>query len=895
MSEIKSLTVFIQEDLYPALFEKIDKVFPEMEFKKVGNKWISSHYLNGSPTEKGSYRRDKTFIKKERLNRAKEQGGDSKDLISLYMEFNGLNPNDNSQVPEAVRAICKIIDKEFPEKEGDWEEARKRQEIIEQSYERQVKALFSTEGEEVLKYLTENRGYSLELIRKMGLGYMSPKEGSFLQESVNIGYYKNTEEFPLSIPYYSKGKLRGFKLRSIIPGKKDKYRNTGNLNGLIKYNPFFLAPWNVKGGTEAERTLIVVEGELDCLHAVADGAENIIASAGSDGVTPEMATAIKEKGYSSVILTLDTDGAGQNMTEKNIITLAKEGITVYVAKLPEAKDTDEYLTLHKDNIEDFKQVLSNCVEAVYFLFWREVDRYEKTSKNRIEFDKFIDKVIKLSLRVRSEILRGRILDALKAAYGVSGEEAYKGFRERADRLKAEAEKEKALKESDTALKAATALLSQGRKDEAKQKAGEALEQMKRAEGEDRYSFLLNDNTEELWARYKNPSKTLDTGYRFWKDKENYPDDYIKLSFPAGGISVIGAATGHGKSKMLQSLALDSLESKWEKGIILYITYEENEEQVNEQFLNALANVELTKKGGNAQLRIIDDYLRSFPADPSILEQGATPQKGLLSISSNTDKKSAKDKFLEAEQQWKGYRKDNRIRLIKPEDNFLETLMGILDYAKENLPLRAVFIDYIQELYIEDFKKMRTDELKEIMVELDLFAQNARIPVIAGAQLKRETASPADLFNNMMDSSGWIERKASEIILIWSSNHEIKKEDKNRIKDVIPNPAEATFFLSKQEGKLFLKVTKSRLISINSTAIVNINGKTGRVTPNGELPQAPGTKEREIDFSKTKPIDDNVKIDPEAQKPFRRDRDEEELQQMDILPFDPPSTEIELPF
>jgi hypothetical protein len=129
---------------------------------------------------------------------------------------------------------------------------------------------------------------------------------------------------------------------------------------------------------------------------------------------------------------------------------------------------------------------------------------------------------------------------------------------------------------------------------------------------------------------------------------------------------------------------------------------------------------------------------------------------------------------------------------------------------------------------------------------------------------------------MMDSSGWIERKASEIILIWSSNHEIKKEEKAKIKDVIPDPEEATIFLSKQEGRLFLKVTKSRLISINSTAVVKINGKTGRVTPNGELPKAPGAKEGEIDFSGTeaRPIDDNVKIDPEAQRPYRRGRGEE---------------------
>ena len=86
-------------------------------------------------------------------------------------------------------------------------------------------------------------------------------------------------------------------------------------------------------------------------------------------------------------------------------------------------------------------------------------------------------------------------------------------------------------------------MSQGKREEAKEKTGEALEQMKRAEGEDKYSHLLNDNTEELWNRYKHPSKTLDTGYIFWKDKKNYPEDFIKLSFPAGGISVIGAATG----------------------------------------------------------------------------------------------------------------------------------------------------------------------------------------------------------------------------------------------------------------------------------------------------------------------------------------------------------------
>ena len=879
MSNSKDLTAFIQEDLYPALFPKIGEIFPEMDFKKVGSKWISSHYLNGTSTEGSKFRKDKTVVTANRIGRALEQGGDSKDLLSLYMDFN----NISSPFLAAKQLSEKLSLPNFPEDEESkarWEEARAKIETLSSSYERQKAALFAPEGAEALKYLKEKRGYSEENIRKMGLGFLSPKEGAFLEEKLKIGYYKSFEDFPLSIPFYSGGRLRGFKLRYISEEAaqkygNQKYRNTANLNGTIKKEPFGLAPWNVGGKTKGERTLIAVEGDLDALHAIAEGAENITATAGG-WITEEMAQAIKAKGYSNVILTLDTDGAGQQFTEKSIEILLNAGINAYVATLPDAKDTDEYLNKH--SIEEFRKVLLDCTQAVYFLFRKEVERYNSTPRTPIDFDKFTDNVISLSLRAKDEILRGRILDSLKGAFGISGEEAYKGFRQRADRLRAEQTKEAALKASDTAIKEAANLLSQGKREEAKEKTGEALEQMKRAEGEDKYSSLLNDNTEELWNRYKHPSKTLDTGYIFWKDKKNYPEDFIKLSFPAGGISVIGAATGHGKSKMLQSLTLDALEAQWEKGIILYITYEENEEQVNEQFLNALANVELTKKGGNAQLRIIDDYLRSFPTDPSILEQGKNPQRGGITINSGGAKtKSVKDKFLEAEERWKGIRKGNRIRIIKPDDNFLETLMGILDYAKENLPLRAVFIDYIQELYIEDFKKMRTDELKEIMVELDLFAQNARIPVIAGAQLKRETASPADLFNNMMDSSGWIERKASEIILIWSSNHEIKKEEKAKIKDVIPDPEEAAIFLSKQEGRLFLKVTKSRLISINSTAVVKINGKTGRVTPNGELPKAPGAKEGEIDFSGTeaRPIDDNVKIDPEAQRPYRRGREEEQ--------------------
>ena len=168
-----------------------------------------------------------------------------------------------------------------------------------------------------------------------------------MEEKLKIGYYKSFEDFPLSIPFYSGGRLRGFKLRYISEEAaqkygNQKYRNTANLNGTIKKEPFGLAPWNVGGKTKGERTLIAVEGDLDALHAIAEGAENITATAGG-WITEEMAQAIKAKGYSNVILTLDTDGAGQQFTEKSIEILLNAGINAYVATLPDAKDTEEVI------------------------------------------------------------------------------------------------------------------------------------------------------------------------------------------------------------------------------------------------------------------------------------------------------------------------------------------------------------------------------------------------------------------------------------------------------------------------------------------------------------------------------------------------------------------------
>ena len=343
----------------------------------------------------------------------------------------------------------------------------------------------------------------------------------------------------------------------------------------------------------------------------------------------------------------------------------------------------------------------------------------------------------------------------------------------------------------------------------------------------------------------------------------------RLSFPSGYISVIGAFTNHGKSKILQSIALDGLKADWEDGVILYFTYEENEQNVNKQFLNAYADLELTRKAKNlpntGNYRTITDYL--WNGDTTYFRREPEP---IL------------PQFQKAEEEWKSLRKSGKIRIIKPESNTLEELIEILNYFKEHLTegIRAVFIDYIQELYLEDIKRIgsRPDELKKIMVEIDLFAQKANIPIIAAAQLARGIGGPGGLCNEIISDSGWIERKASEIVLIWSSNGEKGKDSKDtlsRLTEIVGSQY-AEVFNKEEEGYLFLKLTKSRTIPKGAKAVVEIHGNSGRVQRNGDLPKPPQPTEVEMEYKE------------EEENPIQAPRNSreriEEPQPEELLPF-----------
>ncbi len=855
---------FVDEELYPAIWDNLNSIFPEMGFTFSMGKWRSPKNLDGSSPQ--NHRKDKTIVSEKLFHVALENGGGdsggrAKDLITLYMEHNSLQDRI-----EAIKAIAQICSLTVPEGADakKYEEARKRREELALSYNRQKEALFSPDGAKVLRYLKEERGYSEDIIRDMGLGYISPAEAKVLEERCKVGIAWRVEEYPLSIAYFSRGNVMGFKFRTITePEKgKSKYMNTKSLGSEgMDNNPFGLTPQSLnKNNKKGE--VIVVEGELDALHAIALGLPNVIAVAGGK-ITEGKAIALKKSGYKNVVILLDTDVAGQQFTAESIYTIDKVELNSFVATLPGAKDADEYLKNH--SIEELKEEIGRAQFGGLFLYLKKREAYLQSPQTEVEFINFLEDYTILASRYGDPLKRGILFTYLTNDFPqIDIEAIQKGIKEKIELLTASAEKKKKREAAAAEIKRASLLLSDGEGSKAANAITKALEKLKETEKEEEYSFLLEDNTEELWGQYKKNQVGLPTFIELYhrEGTELVPYEFF---FPSGAVSVIGAPTNHGKSKVLQSLALNAIDGTEAGETLLYITYEENELNVNKQFLNAYANLLLTAKGKKgSNLKSITEYLCEDKTD--FIRAEALPR------------------FKRKEEEWKNIRRSHKIKIVKPDDNYLETLLGLIDYAITHLNIKAIFIDYVQEIYVREWSKYsRTDELKEAMVRLDATAQRTNVPIILAAQLKRETNSPLDLYNQYIADSGWIERKASEILLLWSNKERCKGDstDKTlkRIEEEIEKDLNTKLELG-TGGKLYFKLTKSRILPSGSHSVIPINGNTGRVGEPAKREGEQTTFILDTPVPKSTTYDDNVEPDPDSQKPQRGERDKEE----EALPF-----------
>ncbi len=225
-------------------------------------------------------------------------------------------------------------------------------------------------GAEAMRYLTETRQLNTSTIRRFGLGYSPNDFGAltnhmhklgYTDEELTVGflcgkskktgrtydYFRNRIIFPIIDTI---GNVIGFGGR-VMDGSEPKYLNTSDTPAFKKSNNLFALNF---AKAHAEEQLILCEGYMDVIALHAAGFENAVATLGT-AITQNQAR-IFAKHTKKVIITYDSDNAGQAAADKAMRYLAEVGVEVRVLRLSGAKDPDEYIK--KFGRESFANVLS---------------------------------------------------------------------------------------------------------------------------------------------------------------------------------------------------------------------------------------------------------------------------------------------------------------------------------------------------------------------------------------------------------------------------------------------------------------------------------------------------------------------------------------------------------
>ncbi len=204
------------------------------------------------------------------------------------------------------------------------------------------------------------------------------------------------------------GETVGFTGRIYLPNSPSpKYLNSKETVIFKKGNILFNYH-RAKESVRIEKKLIITEGNMDAIRMYINGFKNTIALMGTSLTTAQI-NEIKKLRV-PVILMLDNDSAGLIATYQVGSLLEKENINVFVVRLSNEKDPDEYLI--KNGPEKMAISLKNAISFLEFKL-----AYYKQNKNLQDGEdlaKYIKEVLKSIQEepdpIKKEIMLKKISD-----------------------------------------------------------------------------------------------------------------------------------------------------------------------------------------------------------------------------------------------------------------------------------------------------------------------------------------------------------------------------------------------------------------------------------------------------------------------------------------------------
>lgn len=839
---ITDIEQFKEYTLFPTLFEKIDTAFPELQFKKVGTQWQSKRHLLNPEENEGHVI---TYVYSNSKFCAKDQAtGDSEELINLYVKYHSGDRNS------AIVALCDILGLTSPlgntENWKDYENQQKNREYANKVFRNSLQE-DTPEAKQVRDYFL-GRGWTLDEVKNSGIGLITTSIRDSLSDGnnykgivkvpvsdiverkngVTIVKSKNTRDREkaegkavdrteeniiggvgtthlLTIPFRSGSILRGFKFRHLGQIKDDegkdvyKYYNT---KGIEKGASLFNIGIGVKD-------LVIVEGDLDALHAQVKGIDNVAATAGN-GATQEQINDAVKRGVEKFTLLFDNDSAGQKFTIDTIKLIQAKDKSIYIAQFPDGiKDLDEYLCTHTK--EDFVKLIAEAQSYCKYLYYKITEKFcqkeqEKGYVTDKERDEFFAEVKRLQNSPYTKPYdRQLILDLIEAGEGGLHFNA-SDFAQWEEREYQQRQSAQRIAKMECSVQQISEALKVGDIETAKNIIQRTYQNINDEANKEKYAKYLHIPTdEEFWKEYEMGADDVETPYYFQTMGDN--KEIEQFTLPSAAITFICAQTSHGKSTFLQNLALYAAKDS-NDGSVLYFTYEERKQDVRIQFENKYINKSLSLNNRKS----ISTYRRK--------KQNYFRGDGL-------------NEYLKGSQEYVDTLiNTGKLRVYEEHSNSTD-LLNIIKYLCDTIKVKAVFIDYMQKIPGDSTRNAKSYEiLKGICNDFNEASISLQIPIVVAAQLNREAKSPVDMYAQNMAEAADLERVANKVVLLWNSTFKAQGKENPELKDW----EKRTGITLGNGGSIYALLSKNRGGIANIEAVFTYRGNEGVITQQMPTPQ-----------------------------------------------------------
>lgn len=364
------------------------------------------------------------------------------DVIKFIMEQEKVSYSD------AIATLAKRTGIEIKYTNGTPEKENPQLKIIEQYtelYERTASMFHyflieTPQGKSALEYIT-SRGITLDTIKKFKLGFAPIdrkwlknfllkknfsnefllNSGLFSKKYPDIAFFSNRLMFPI---FNRRGQVVALGGRQLSNDPNSpKYLNSGDLIQYKKGETLYAFNFAKKAIREAKK-VIFCEGYMDCIAYHQCGIEYAVAPLGT--ALTEMQIKIIRPFVEEVLLSFDSDGAGQKATMRAILMLRKENITVRIIQLTGGKDPAEIM--QKLGPQILTNQVSNAILDSDFLLSRlgaefPIDTPEGKTKASLVYFSYVD-------ALQSDIQKESCLEQLCQAFNLKPEAVKRDFRNR---------------------------------------------------------------------------------------------------------------------------------------------------------------------------------------------------------------------------------------------------------------------------------------------------------------------------------------------------------------------------------------------------------------------------------------------------------------------------------